>query len=76
MIKKLKLITDKRSRKANANDPLIKKHVYKYCLRNSECQHERLLKRKNTKSKRTIFAKRLKKTRRKLWKTYDKNEIR
>ncbi len=40
----IKLQTEKIGRKSMVKNPLIKCHVYKYCIANSEYQHERILK--------------------------------
>eukprot|EP01084_Bolivina_argentea_P128937 227825_1 len=71
----LKSKTQKRGRKSMINDPLIQRHVYKFCIKHSEYQHERILKRKSRKENRTIFAKRLKQSKKRLWGKYKKSNI-
>lgn len=45
--------------------------VYSFCIKNSEYQHEYVLKRLSRKKKRVVFAKRLSYSKRRLFKRYD-----
>ena len=69
---KIKLKTTKRSgRKSIINNAVIQSDVYKCCIANADYQHEYILKKKSKKAKRVVYAKRLKVSKRRLFKRYN-----